>query len=441
MVKCVVSGCPNRLVSGENRSIFNRPPKRFFQFPKDPARVKVWLAALRETQQHDPAEPHFICEDHFLPEDISRNQVSSEAIPIMPPCVDGGLGMMGPWGGVAEEEDDPWTMDADEEGEEEVGRPAGEAPPSGQEAASHQTSDAAMARRPASADESPDNTVCTQVDWQRQSTRRHSCSVNKASAVSAWASFFGALTPPSGDCASPHGFTACNTRRRHRGRCRFGSVLKEGFFLSLNLHVCCVCEGVSLAERLRRFLELMLASPDHLVDVRRLMAGTESSTDRMDDITGVLEDIRLIEKQSAHRFKWIGKSHISSFLWKNQQEFQAEMEKLKLVESVLDGLIKSCSQQLFEVTDNLENAALAYVSLADISRLKDFQQQTVMVVKAPEETKLEVPAPREDSIQVHLKAEQGPILVLTCDIGGGEESRIKTAELHTEAPRCAVQSA
>lgn len=135
--------------------------------------VQVWLAALRETQQHDPAEPHFICEDHFLPEDISRNQVSSEAIPIMPPCVDGGLGMMGPWGGVAEEEDDPWTMDADEEGEEEVGRPAGEAPPSGQverasfsvsacvcrchgfiatvfdgfqEAASHQTSDAAMAR-------------------------------------------------------------------------------------------------------------------------------------------------------------------------------------------------------------------------------------------------------------------------------------------------------
>uniref|UniRef100_H3CZF0 THAP-type domain-containing protein n=1 Tax=Tetraodon nigroviridis TaxID=99883 RepID=H3CZF0_TETNG len=391
MVKCVVSGCPNRLVSGENRSIFNRPPKRFFQFPKDPARVKVWLAALRETQQHDPAEPHFICEDHFLPEDISRNQVSSEAIPIMPPCVDGGLGMMGPWGGVAEEEDDPWTMDADEEGEEEVGRPAGEAPPSG----------------------------------QRQSTRRHSCSVNKASAVSAWASFFGALTPPSGDCASPHGFTACNTRRRHRGRCRFG-------------------------KRLRRFLELMLASPDHLVDVRRLMAGTESSTDRMDDITGVLEDIRLIEKQSAHRFKWIGKSHISSFLWKNQQEFQAEMEKLKLVESVLDGLIKSCSQQLFEVTDNLDST-LAYVSLADISRLKDFQQQTVMVVKAPEETKLEVPAPREDSIQVHLKAEQGPILVLTCDIGGGEEtygcflaleeSRIKTAELHTEAPRCAVQSA
>lgn len=40
-------------------------------------------------------------------------------------------------------------------------------------------------------------------------------------------------------------------------------------------------------------------------------------------------------------------------------------------------------------------STLAYVTLADISQLKDFQQQTVMVVKAPEETKLEVPAPKE----------------------------------------------
>lgn len=37
----------------------------------------------------------------------------------------------------------------------------------------------------------------------------------------------------------------------------------------------------------------------------------------------------------------------------------------------------------------------AYVTHADISRLRDFQEQTVIVVKAPEETKLEVPAPKE----------------------------------------------
>lgn len=47
----------------------------------------------------------------------------------------------------------------------------------------------------------------------------------------------------------------------------------------------------------------------------------------------------------------------------------------------------------------------------------------------------------QDSIQVHLKAERGPVVVLTCDVGTGEddnscfltleESRIRTTELHT----------
>lgn len=38
---------------------------------------------------------------------------------------------------------------------------------------------------------------------------------------------------------------------------------------------------------------------------------------------------------------------------------------------------------------------MAYVTHKDISRLGAFQEQTVIVVKAPEETKLEVPAPTE----------------------------------------------
>ncbi|KAK2855877.1 hypothetical protein Q5P01_004612 [Channa striata] len=90
---------------------------------------------------------------------------------------------------------------------------------------------------------------------------------------------------------------------------------------------------------------------------------------------------------------------------------------------------------------------MAYVTHEDISRVRAFHDQTVIVVKAPEETKLEVPAPTEDSIQVHLKGGKGPIMVLTCDIGTGdvtsgekngcfvtlEESRFKTTTLETES--------
>lgn len=57
-------------------------------------------------------------------------------------------------------------------------------------------------------------------------------------------------------------------------------------------------------ETLRRFLELMLASSDQLVDVRALMTGGRISR-RIHDVTDVLEDVRLIEKQSEHKFKWM----------------------------------------------------------------------------------------------------------------------------------------
>lgn len=62
---------------------------------------------------------------------------------------------------------------------------------------------------------------------------------------------------------------------------------------------------VSVGEMLRRFLELMLMSPDNLVDIRKLLAGTGRSKKRIDDITDVLEDISLIEKLSDHKFKWM----------------------------------------------------------------------------------------------------------------------------------------
>lgn len=78
--------------------------------------MQVWLAALRETEKQDSSEQHLICEDHFLPEDISNNGVSKEAIPIMPHCLDGPL--ISPWGAESSEDDDPWAAGGDDcEGE------------------------------------------------------------------------------------------------------------------------------------------------------------------------------------------------------------------------------------------------------------------------------------------------------------------------------------
>ncbi|XP_036941328.1 transcription factor E2F6 [Acanthopagrus latus] len=397
MVKCVVSGCPNRVVTvnANNRGVHNRPPKRFFNFPTDPARVKVWLAALRETDKQDSSEQHLICEDHFLPEDISKNGVNSDAIPIMPPCLDGPMGMISPWGAESSEEEDQWG--------------GGDAA-----AAADDDEDDAPANVKPLAPEPPPPTEPPAVDPPRQI--------------------------PAAEKASEARTTSLNPDQK-----------KEVIQTKRVGHR----QDVSLGVLTRRFLDIMLAAPDNSLDIRQVVCDMQCRRRRIYDVTNVLEGISLVERQSANKFKWIGKHQISSFLWNDQEMFEREMESLKLVEETLDTLIKRCAQQLFDMTDDTESAALAYVTYEDIRRLAAFQEQTLFVVKAPEETKLEVPPPKEDGIQVHLKGERGPIMVLTCDIGAGgvsreksscfltlEESRIKTSTLHTDSssPHSGMQS-
>uniref|UniRef100_A0A8C7YCX9 E2F/DP family winged-helix DNA-binding domain-containing protein n=1 Tax=Oryzias sinensis TaxID=183150 RepID=A0A8C7YCX9_9TELE len=198
---------------------------------------------------------------------------------------------------------------------------------------------------------------------------------------------------------------------------------------------------VSLGLLAQRFLDLLQNTPDGALDLRDVTTSLNTRRRRVYDITNVLEGISLLERQSANKFKWID---INS--GHHQLRSHDLLRCFCLVEDTLDSLIKSCAQQLFDLTDDLQNSAYPIISLnRHISRLQVFQEQTVMVVKAPEETKLEVPPPKEDSIQVHLKADRGPIMVMTCGVGAGqqsscftalEESGIKLAPLPTGEGSC-----
>ncbi|XP_065819950.1 transcription factor E2F2 [Labrus bergylta] len=389
MVKCVVTGCPNRSVD-VNRGVFKPTPKRFFDFPKDPARVKIWLAALRETDRDELTEQHQICEDHFLPDDVTSNGINPAAIPIMPPYLDGQLGLISPWTAESSEEEE------EEEEEEQWGTGGCEEEEEEEEEEEDEGGDAA-------APQQDHDQGCFKI-------------------------------PPEPRTTSP---AAPQTKPWIRSKG--------------------VRQDVSLGTLTRGFLELLQSSPDGCVDIHQAMMRLQTRRRRVYDITNVLDGINLIEKQSKNKVKWTGRCSISSLA--NLQKLK-ELENLKQVEDALDGLIKSCARQLFDMTDDTKNASCAYVTLEDVSQLPVFHDQTVIVVKAPEETKLEIPAPREDVIQVHLKAVRGSVTVLTCEVDSGgasspepgeirkhfeklEESRIKTSRLHTESsgPQSAVKSA
>lgn len=387
MVKCVVQGCPNR--SDNNKGAFpNRPSKRFFNFPNDQARVKVWLAALRETEKEDSTEEHQICEDHFLTDHITPRGISEDAIPIMPPYLDGPLSLISPWGEDSSDEeefvdDDDASAMHNDDVEEKYDESQAETEPSA-------------------------SRFRALVEGTKTKTRQ-----------------VGASTEPKP--VLPY--------------------TSKGF----------VRQDLSLALLTKKFLRLMSGAPHGIMDLNLAAQNLHTRKRRVYDITNCLEGIKLIQKQSANKIKWIGLCPVTSFIGPKQR-LQRELQNLKTVEESLDALIKTCAQQLFDMTDSLDNIELAYVTHSDISAIKVFQEQTVVAIKAPEETKLEVPTPKEDDIQIHLKGGRGPIKVLTCEMDGPqratqgsgkttgflslEESRIKTMLLHTgaSASQNAVQS-
>lgn len=418
MVKCVVSGCPNRV--GSDARGFTRPRKRFYKFPKDPVRVKVWLAALRETDKQDPTEQHLICEDHFLPEDITKNGVHSDAIPIMPPCLEGA------WGAESEEEEEEERCStAEEENDDDDGGGGGGGGGSGKAGELPVTEPPQQQLQ--QLQEAAEETIKTEeaTEETTEETTEEATEETTAEPPRFGGSALFSQPSPSPqprDAAAPC-VSDDQTSGLHAGPDRSdpGSASRPS----------------SISEQTLCVLEKLLAAPGGRLDVRTLER-------HLVDVISIMEGLCLIQRKTAGHVQWIGRCELSTLLTRSRQS--REMERMRLVEETLDGLIKLCARQLFDTTDHPDNAALAYVTHADVSRLPGLQDQTLMVVRAPEETRLEIPPPTEESIKVHLKGGKGPITVVACEVGGAEggagggacfvsleESRVRAAPLQQPA--------
>ncbi|KYO33010.1 transcription factor E2F6 isoform B [Alligator mississippiensis] len=173
----------------------------------------------------------------------------------------------------------------------------------------------------------------------------------------------------------------------------------------------------SLVYLTRKFMDLVKTAPDGILDLNEVATTLGVRKRRVYDITNVLDGIHLIQKRSKNLIQWVGSDldHVAGKA-PEQQKLRDELSDLSAMEEALDELIKDCAHQLFELTDDKENAKLAYVTYQDIHSVQAFQEQIVIAIKAPEETKLEVPAPKENCIEVRIKSTKGPIDVYLCEV-------------------------
>ncbi|KTG06165.1 hypothetical protein cypCar_00002217 [Cyprinus carpio] len=160
----------------------------------------------------------------------------------------------------------------------------------------------------------------------------------------------------------------------------------------------------SLGLLTKKFVGLLSESADGVLDLNWATEVLEVQKRRIYDITNVLEGVQLIRKKSKNNIQWLvsGVFEGSSSNLEKTSALKKELSELDRQEKALDDLIQSSSTQLRYVT---------YQDIRTISSLKD---QTVIAVKAPSETKLEVPEASEGSLQIYLKSKNGPIEVYLC---------------------------
>ncbi|XP_075270966.1 transcription factor E2F6 isoform X2 [Opisthocomus hoazin] len=186
-------------------------------------------------------------------------------------------------------------------------------------------------------------------------------------------------------------------------------------FVRRNLKVKKPRFDASLVYLTRKFMDLVKTAPDGVLDLNEVATTLGVRKRRVYDITNVLDGIHLIQKRSKNLIQG---SNLDQVVGKarEQQNLKDELSDLSAMEEALDELINDCAHQLFELTDDKENAKLAYVTYQDIRSIQAFQEQIVIAIKAPEETKLEIPVPKEDCIEVHMKSTKGPIDVYLCEV-------------------------
>ncbi|XP_017679780.1 PREDICTED: transcription factor E2F4 isoform X1 [Lepidothrix coronata] len=181
-----------------------------------------------------------------------------------------------------------------------------------------------------------------------------------------------------------------------------------------------------------KFVSLLQEAKDGVLDlklVRGLPAGGEGSAApgaadtlavrqkrRIYDITNVLEGIGLIEKKSKNSIQWkgVGPGCNTREIAHKLIELKADIEDLEQREQELEQQKMWVQQSIKNVTEDMQNSRLAYVTHEDIC--KCFTGDTLLVIRAPSGTRLEVPIPEalngQKKYQIHLKSTSGPIDVL-----------------------------
>ncbi|KAL0370213.1 UNVERIFIED_CONTAM: Transcription factor E2FB [Sesamum angustifolium] len=172
----------------------------------------------------------------------------------------------------------------------------------------------------------------------------------------------------------------------------------------------------SLGLLTKKFINLIKHAEDGILDLNKAADTLEVQKRRIYDITNVLEGIGLIEKKLKNRIQWKGVDvSRPGEVDESLPSLQEEVENLNMEERRLDERIREMQEKLRGLSEDENNQKWLFVTEEDIKSLPCFQNETLIAIKAPHGTTLEVPDPDEAvdypqrRYRIVLRSTMGPI--------------------------------
>ncbi|KAK4528150.1 hypothetical protein GAYE_SCF51G6084 [Galdieria yellowstonensis] len=170
----------------------------------------------------------------------------------------------------------------------------------------------------------------------------------------------------------------------------------------------------SLGFLTKKFIELIQNTEGGAIDLNEITRQLNVQKRRIYDITNVLEGIGVIEKKEKNIIVWKHQEmEENPAIVEYKDSIVEQLKQLSEEESALDGAIADTQSALRELVCSQKE--LAYVTVSDIRSIPSLQGDTLIAIRAPPGTELEVPDPEEGMpagqkrFQIFLKSSGGPI--------------------------------
>uniref|UniRef100_A0A182QJQ5 E2F/DP family winged-helix DNA-binding domain-containing protein n=1 Tax=Anopheles farauti TaxID=69004 RepID=A0A182QJQ5_9DIPT len=215
-----------------------------------------------------------------------------------------------------------------------------------------------------------------------------SSSISPTPAKIAKSSNGSSMKTPNSTCSTPtSSISSSSSKKRYSERTRYDT---------------------SLGLLTKKFIDLLNASQDGVVDLNIASTKLKVQKRRIYDITNVLEGIGMLEKKSKNNIQWKYGKTVCNI--DRNARVQRERYRLQQKENLLESMIVELRTA---TNDDMAHTKHGYFTCQDLSSMEMFRDQTIVVIKAPPEAKLEWMNEKMQR-EIVLKSEKGEIDVFIC---------------------------